>query len=204
MPSLDYLPETPSQTAGPFIHIGLMSRIAGFDALPSEPGSAVAGPDVAGERIVIEGVVRDGMGAPCRDLVIELWQADASGIYAHPEDPRHAEVADGFTGFGRVHTDLETGVFRIETIKPGSVPGRHGGRQAPHLNLWLVARGINLGLNTRLYFEDEAEANAEDAVLNMIDPPHRRETLIARRDGEGAYRFDIRLQGGEETVFLDV
>jgi protocatechuate 3,4-dioxygenase alpha subunit len=117
------------------------------------------------------------------------------------------EVEAGFRGWGRVITDFATGEWGFDTIKPGAVPGRGGTMQAPHINLWIVARGINIGLNTRLYFDDDAEANAVDPVLNLIEWDRRRSTLIARRterDGKAVYRFDVRLQGDGETVFFDV
>jgi protocatechuate 3,4-dioxygenase alpha subunit len=112
-------------------------------------------------------------------------------------------VADGFRGWGRVVPDFDTGTFTSETVKSGVTPGRNRQTMAPHLNLWLVARGINIGLNTRMYFGDEPEANAADPVLNLIEQAHRRDTLIARAVGN-TYHFDIRLQGDGETVFLDV
>jgi protocatechuate 3,4-dioxygenase, alpha subunit len=200
--SLPYLKETASQTAGPYVHIGLAPGAAGFSIFRQELGWEIAGARTPGERIRVEGVVLDGTGAPVKDVLLEVWQADASGIYPHPEDPRHAEVAPDFRGWGRVISDFDTGLWRIETIKPGVVPGRNGRAMAPHLNLWIVARGINIGLQTRMYFEDED--NAADPVLNLIEQPQRRETLLARRAGPGQYRFDIRLQGEGETVFLDV
>ncbi len=205
--SLDYLKETPSQTAGPYVHIGLAPGAAGFDIYRNELGRDIAGPDASGERICVEGLVYDGTGAPVKDVLIEVWQADANGIYPHPEDARFGEVAKGFRGWGRVITEFETGLWSFETIKPGPVMGRNGRLQAPHLNLWIVARGINLGLNTRLYFADEEKANAADPVLNLIEQQHRRATLVASRamrDGKPVYRFDIRLQGENETVFLDI
>lgn len=200
----EYLRETPSQTAGPYVHIGLAPGAAGFDIYAQELGWDVAGPHAAGERIRIEGMVFDGTGAPVKDVLLEAWQANAAGQYAHPEG---GPVEDGFRGWGRVITDFETGEWGFDTIKPGAVPGRNGGMQAPHINLWIVARGINVGLNTRLYFEDEAEANAADQVLNLIEVESRRQTLIAKRvsgAGSPVYRFDIRLQGDGETVFLDI
>ena len=200
--ALNYLKETASQTAGPYVHIGLAPGAAGFDIYRQELGWDIAGPDAAGERIRIEGVVLDGTGAPVKDVLIEAWQADAAGVHAHREDPRHASVAPGFRGWGRVITDFETGVWGFDTIKPGSVMGRNGRPMAPHISLWLVARGINVGLNTRLYFEDED--NSADPVLNLIEQANRRTTLIAKKTGPGQYRFDIRLQGEGETVFFDV
>ena len=204
---LNYLKETASQTAGPYVHIGLAPGAAGFEIFDRELGWDIAGPNAAGERIRVEGCVWDATGAPVRDVLIEVWQANAAGIHAHPEDPRSGEVEEGFRGWGRVISDFETGAFAFETVKPGRVAGRHGRAMAPHLNLWLVARGINIGLNTRMYFGDEDQANAEDPVLNLIEQKHRRATLIApreERDGGAVYRFDIRLQGDDETVFFDI
>lgn len=202
---LDYLKETPSQTAGPYVHIGLAPGAAGFDIYAQELGWDIAGPNAKGERIRVEGVVTDGTGSPVKDVMLEVWQANAEGIYAHPE--QSGEVEEGFRGWGRVITDFETGAWRFDTIKPGAVMGRHGQLMAPHISLWLVARGINVGLNTRLYFSDEAEANAADPVLNVIEWERRRATLIADRhveDGVVVYRFDIKLQGDDETVFFDI
>jgi protocatechuate 3,4-dioxygenase alpha subunit len=198
---LTYLRETPSQTAGPYVHIGLAPAAAGFEIFRQTLGDVIAGPDVPGQRIRVEGLVIDGTGAAVKDALIEVWQADAAGIHPHPEDPRHADCAPGFRGWGRVITDFDTGLWGVDTIKPGPVMGRNGRRMAPHLNLWIVARGINIGLQTRVYFDDED--NAADPVLNLIEHVDRRQTLLARRTGEGVYRFDIRLQGEGETVFLD-
>lgn len=202
---LSYLKETASQTAGPYVHIGLAPGAAGFDIYRQELGHDIAGPNARGERIRVEGVVIDGMGSPIKDVLLEVWQANADGHYAHPEGG--GPVEDGFRGWGRVITDFETGEWGFDTIKPGTTRGRNVGIQAPHLNLWIVARGINVGLNTRVYFEDEAEANAKDPVLNLIEWENRRATLIARRserDGTPVYRFDIKLQGEDETVFFDI
>lgn len=202
---LQYLRETPSQTAGPYVHIGLAPWAAGFEIYETRLGLDIAGPDTPGERIRVEGLVFDGTGAPVRDVLIEVWQADAAGIHPHPEDPRHGDVAPGFRGWGRVVTDFDTGLWGFDTVKPGPVPGRGGGLMAPHISFWLVARGINIGLQTRMYFADED--NAADPVLNLIEQTHRRATLIApreMRDGVPVYRFDIRLQGDGETVFLDI
>lgn len=194
-----YLKETPSQTAGPYVHIGLAPGAAGFDIYREELGHDIAGPNAAGARIRVEGVVIDGTGAPVKDVLLEAWQANAQGVYAHPESA--GEVEEGFRGWGRVITDFATGEWSFKTVKPGPTPGRNGQMQAPHINLWIVARGINVGLNTRLYFDDED--NTADPVLNTIEWEHRRATLIARKTGD-SYRFDIRLQGEDETVFFDI
>ncbi len=200
-----YLKQTAAQTAGPYVHIGLAPEAAGFDIYDKALGQEIAGPAARGTRIRVEGRVIDGMGAPLRDVLIEVWQANADGHYPHPEGG--GPVEEGFRGWGRVVSDFETGTFAFKTVKPGRTPGRNVGPQAPHLNLWIVARGINIGLNTRMYFEDEAAANATDPVLNLIEWEHRRATLIAAREGPDEaplYRFDIRLQGEKETVFFDV
>lgn len=205
MRNFQSLKETPSQTAGPYVHIGLAPGAAGFDIYDQELGWDICGPDADGERIRVEGRVFDGTGSPVKDVLLEVWQADADGNYAHPEGGE--AVKDGFRGWGRVITDFETGQWAFDTIKPGSTRGRNVGTQAPHLNLWIVARGINIGLNTRMYFSDEADTNAADPVLSLIEWENRRETLIAVRtenDGIPVYRFDIRLQGEGETVFFDI
>ena len=204
---LNYLRETASQTAGPYVHIGLAPGAAGFEIFEQELGQDIAGPNAAGERISVEGIVHDGLGAPMKDVLIEVWQANSAGIHAHPEAKRVAQVEDGFRGWGRVISDFESGLYRFDTIKPGAVPGRGGRLMAPHLNLWIVSRGIHIGLNTRMYFADESDANAADPLLNLIEQAERRKTLIApreMRDGKPVYRFDIRLQGDGETVFLDI
>ncbi|WP_412552671.1 protocatechuate 3,4-dioxygenase subunit alpha [Shimia sp. MIT1388] len=202
---LDYLKETPSQTAGPYVHIGLAPGAAGFDIYERELGWDIAGPNAKGERIRIEGLVIDGTGSPVKDVMLEAWQANAEGIYPHPEQA--GETEEGFKGWGRVITDFDTGEWGFDTIKPGRAMGRNGHLMAPHISLWIVARGINVGLNTRLYFDDEAKANATDPVLNVIEWENRRATLIAKRemrDGAPVYRFDITLQGDNETVFFDI
>lgn len=204
MTRLPYLKETPSQTAGPYVHIGLAPGAAGFDIYERELGWDIAGPNARGQRIRVEGLVIDGTGSPIKDVMLEAWQANAEGQYAHPEG---GPVEDGFRGWGRVITDFDTGQWGFDTVKPGLVPGRNGTVQAPHISLWIVARGINLGLHTRLYFEDEAAANATDPVLNGIEWEKRRPTLIARRadrDGQIIYRFDIKIQGEDETVFFEI
>jgi len=209
MPHLPYLKETPSQTAGPFVHIGLIPHQAGFDIFGNTFSNVLVTPETKGERIRIEGHVYDGMGAPTRDVLLELWQANAAGRYNHPADRQENKPVDPtFRGWGRTGTDFKTGLYAFETIKPGAVAGRHGHKpMAPHVNLWMVARGINIGLATRMYFSDEAERNSDDPVLNIIEQPMRRDTLIARReqrDGSIVYVFDIHLQGERETVFFDI
>jgi len=203
--------ETASQTAGPYVHIGLAPQAAGFDIFEKNFGNVLVGDKTKGEKIRIEGRVFDGIGTVLKDVLIEIWQANAEGKYAHPADRQAGKSIDpAFRGWGRACTDFETGVYTFDTVKPGPVEGRNGRRMAPHVNLWIVARGINIGLNTRMYFSDEAEANAGDAVLNLIEWEQRRATLVAERldrrldSGAAVYRFDIRLQGENETVFFDV
>lgn len=208
VPSLPYLKETPSQTAGPFVHIGLIPQQAGFDIFATNFSNVLVTPETKGQRIRIEGRIFDGMGAPARDILVELWQANAAGRYNHPADRQNKPLDPAFRGWGRAGTDFQTGLFTFDTIKPGSVAGRRGHKpMAPHVNLWLVARGINVGLSTRMYFSDESEANAADPVLNIIEQPMRRETLLARREDREeqiVYVFDIYLQGERETVFFDL
>jgi len=206
---LPYLKETPSQTAGPYVHIGLIPHQAGFDIFENNFSNVLVGPETQGERIRIEGRIFDGSGSVTKDILVEIWQANAAGRYNHPADRQEDKPLDeSFRGWGRTGTNFETGLYTFETIKPGRVAGRHGRKpMAPHVNVWLAARGINIGLNTRLYFADETEANAEDPVFNMIEPAVRRETLLARReerDGAVVYTFDIRLQGERETIFFDL
>lgn len=195
---LDYLKQTASQTAGPYVHIGLAPRHAGFDGYQKFLGTDIAGPNAAGQRIRVEGLVIDGTGSPVKDVLLEVWQANAAGAYAGRD-----AVEEGFRGWGRVSTDFATGDWAFDTVKPGRVAGERGAL-APHIAVWIVARGINQGLMTRLYFDDEAEANAADPVLNAIEWDVRRKTLLAHRQSDGVYRFDIRLQGETETVFFDV
>jgi protocatechuate 3,4-dioxygenase alpha subunit len=159
-----------------------------------------------GERILIEGKVFDADGAPVPDAVIEVWQANAVGRYNHPDDFQTEKAIDPrFRGFGRVATDGE-GRFRIVTIRPGPVSGRGNALQAPHLTLAIFGRGLLRHLYTRLYFADEP-ANANDPLLSSIEDEAARQTLLAQRSGAGGpptYRFDIVLQGENETVFLDI
>ena len=202
------LRETASQTAGPYVHIGLAPQAAGFDIFENDFGPVLTTPETQGQRITIEGQVFDGSGTPLRDVLLEIWQANAQGRYAHAGDRQPGKPIDpAFRGWGRACSDFDTGTWSFETIKPGPVVGRHGILMAPHVNLWIVARGINIGLHTRMYFDDEAKANAADPVLNLVEWEVRRKTLIGRREQRGpttVYKFDIRLQGPDETVFFDV
>ncbi|MXQ07327.1 protocatechuate 3,4-dioxygenase subunit alpha [Alphaproteobacteria bacterium GH1-50] len=200
---LEYLKESPSQTAGPYVHIGCMPNFSGIEIYGgSDLGRSMKTGPVKGEEITVTGIVHDGMGTPLRDAMIEIWQADAAGLYASANETR-GKADPNFTGWGRSPGDPETGEFVFETVKPGRVPFRDGRLMAPHATLWIVARGINIGLQTRMYFEDEAEANAEDPILTRIEHQSRVPTLLARKTGEGAYRFDIHLQGPDETIFFD-
>ena len=187
---------TPSQTIGPFFHGGMRW----------EKGGILVSGDVDGGCIVIEGRVFDGENSPVDDALIEIWQATASGHYAHPEDCRDEPPAQEFTGFGRVATD-EEGYFRFETVKPGRVPGKGDSLQAPHISVSIFARGMLKRLATRLYFADEAVANAEDSILASISDEAARASLLAEpivKEGRKIYRFDIHLQGEKETAFFDV
>ncbi len=207
-PAFPELPETPSQTAGPYVHIGLIPHQAGFDIFERNFSNGLCTASTPGERIRIEGRVFDATGEAMRDVLLEIWQANAAGRYNHPADRQEKPLDPAFRGWGRTGTDFQTGLFVFETVKPGAVPGRRGRRaMAPHVNFWLAARGINTGLATRMYFADEAEANANDPVLNIVEQNARRATLIAPlalRDGVPVYTFDIHLQGERETVFFDV
>jgi protocatechuate 3,4-dioxygenase alpha subunit len=183
------LDATTSQTVGPFFAIGM-------DGLQR---SDLAPPEAAGERIAVNGRVVDGDGQPVPDAVLELWQANAQGRYAHPADTQPAPLDPAFHGYGRVATDA-AGRFRFTTIKPGPVTGPAGAPQAPHIAVSLFARGLMKRLVTRLYFADEAR-NASDHVLGLV-PPGRRATLVAsRKDGE--LEWNVVLQGSGETVFFD-
>ena len=208
MQNLSYLKETASQTAGPYVHIGLAPAQAGFDIFEKNFGNVLVTPETQGERIRIEGRVFDGSGAILKDVLLEIWQANAAGRYNHPADQQSDKAIDeSFRGWGRSCSDFESGVWSFETIKPGAVTGRHGHLMAPHVNLWVVARGINIGLNTRMYFSDETDANAKDSVINGIEWVERRKTLIGQRsekDGQVVYQFDIHIQGPNETVFFDI
>jgi len=184
-------PLTPSQTVGPFFHV----------AIPVRGRETLVTNGTPGPRIVVEGTVRDGAGDPVPDALIEIWQANASGHCNHPEDPRSPERDRTFDGFGRVGTDAD-GRFAIETIKPGAISWLNQPAQAPHLLVGVFARGLLTRLVTRIYFEDEP-SNAQDPILASV-PADRRSTLVARRNHEGHYAFEIVLQGPGETVFFDV
>lgn len=190
---------TPSATVGPFFLFGLIpSTYGGEDVITNN----LVTPDASGEKIRIEGRVLDGDGAPIPDAMLEVWQADAAGRYAHPADTRALPNA-AFKGFGRSPTDSE-GRYAFDTIKPGAVPGPNGRMQAPHIAVNLFSRGVLKQMVSRIYFSDEA-ANAADPVLELV-PPARRATLIARReerDGAPVYRLDFKLQGDGETVFFE-
>lgn len=192
--------QTPSQTIGPFFAYGLTPEQYNYD-LTSVAGAKLAGEDQDGAHIRIEGQVFDGEGTAVGDAMIEIWQADATGRYAHPADDRGSNA--DFTGFGRVGTGTDPQQrYFFETVKPGTV----GNGQAPHINVIVFMRGMLSHAYTRIYFPDEVEANAVDPVLAAV-PVERRSTLIAKRDerdGTPVYRFDIHMQGLDETVFFDL
>ena len=182
----------PSQTAGPYLSIGLLGDFLGPSLVPEDDPRAIR----------IRGRVLDGNGDPVPDGFVEIWQANAAGRYAHPDDARtDVSLEEGFIGFGRSGT-VDDGWFEFVTVKPGRVPGADGGLQAPHLVVLVFARGLLKQLVTRLYFPDEQEANAADAVLSELAEAERA-TLIARPE-DGGLRFDIRLQGEGETTFFAV
>jgi len=200
---LGQLKETPSQTAGPYVHIGLTPNFAAISSVyDADLGKVMLSDKARGERITVQGRVIDGAGSPLRDALVEIWQADASGLYNSPAEMRGA-ADPHFTGWGRCPTDAETGIYSFDTIKPGRAPFKDGRLMAPHITFWIVARGINIGLHTRMYFADEEEANADDPVLARLEHRQRVTTLVAPREGS-VYTFDIHLQGDRETVFLDI
>lgn len=201
--SLNLLKESASQTAGPYVHIGLTPNFAEITGVYDEDlGISMVNEKTAGERISVRGRVFDGTGTPLRDALIEIWQADSSGLYNSPSELR-GSADPNFTGWGRCPTGMESGEFVFETVKPGRVPFKDGRLMAPHISFWIVARGINIGLSTRMYFADEEQANSEDPILARIEHRIRVATLIAQRDGN-TYQFDIHLQGERETVFFDI
>ena len=200
---------TPSQTVGPFFAYGLTPH-SRCEWKPNDNydwkdtvGADLVTPDASGTRIRIEGQVVDGDGMPINDAMIEIWQADAQGRYAHPRDDR-ARPNTKFRGFGRSATD-KNGFYSFDTIKPGPVPGPNGKAQAPHIVFCIFSRGMLRQIYTRLYFSDES-SNAADPILSLV-PGDRRGTLIAHKSARGdvaVYRFDIRVQGENETVFFDI
>ncbi|MCB1457883.1 MAG: protocatechuate 3,4-dioxygenase subunit alpha [Nitratireductor sp.] len=201
---LGLLKETPSQTAGPYVHIGCVPNFCGIDGVyPADLGQSMINERTKGERITIRGRVIDGTGTPLRDALVEIWQADAHGLYNSPMETR-GKADPEFTGWGRCPADMATGEFTFETIMPGAVPFPDGRMQAPHITFWIVARGINIGLHTRMYFPQEEAANAADPLLSRIEHKVRIPTLVAKSAGSGAYVFDIHLQGDSETIFLDI
>lgn len=200
---------TPSQTVGPFFAYGLTPRGRchwdpnGTYSWKETVGADLITPDATGEKIHIEGRVLDGDGQPINDAMIEIWQADAQGRYASPGDAR-ARPNTKFKGFGRSATDKD-GVYSFDTIKPGPVPGPGGKMQAPHIVVAIFSRGMLRQIYTRLYFSDES-ANGSDPILSLV-PQERRGTLIAHKQagaGRTSYRFDIRVQGEDETVFFEI
>ena len=205
--TLTTLKESPSQTAGPYIHIGATPNWVEITGVWDEDlGLVLVDPETKGERILVKGRIFDGSGHPIKDALVEIWQADADGLYNSPEEKR-GKADPHFVGWGRQPTDGTTGEYRFETIKPGRVPYKDGRPMAPHITFWIVARGINIGLHTRLYFGDEEAANAECPVLARIEHKVRLATLIAARSEENGmptYIFDIHLQGDKETVFFDI
>ena len=198
---IELLPETPSQTAGPYVHIGLALEAAGVAPRPQEIWNQLAKPDAPGEHILLFGHVYDGNGHLVRDSFLEIWQANHEGVY----DTRF-DLEKSFNSFGRTATTFDAGEWTLQTVKPGVVKNAAGVPMAPHINVLLFARGINIHLHTRIYFDDEVQANQDDPVLNLIEQPQRRQTLISKRcevNGNLAYRFDMRIQGEGETVFFD-
>ncbi|WP_304949982.1 protocatechuate 3,4-dioxygenase subunit alpha [Sulfitobacter sp.] len=201
MQELTQLKESPSQTAGPYVHIGCVPNFCDITGVyPEDLGARMVNAETKGERITVKGTIYDGTGTPLKDALVEIWQADAAGLYPG-NDPRGA-ADPNFTGWGRKASDYDTGEWQFDTIRPGAVPFPDGRMMAPHISLWIVARGINIGLNTRMYFPDAD--NSADPLLTRIEHQNRVATLIAEKETDGVYRFDIYLQGEKETVFLDV
>ena len=191
--------QSPSQTVGPYFAQGLLRD--GDEVFTN----CLVTESTEGERIRIEGCVLDAEGRPIEDAMIEIWQANSHGRYKHPLDEQDKPLDPDFMGHGRTSTDVD-GNYRFETIKPGSVPGPGNSAQAPHINVIVFARGMLSHAFTRIYFEDETAANRKDPVLMSIDDAARRNTLVAGREnaeGQVIYRFDIHLQGENETAFFD-
>lgn len=200
---LNDLRESPSQTAGPYVHIGCTPNFTGIEMYGGDLGVLMKTGPVLGQEITVKGIVYDGTGTALKDAMIEIWQPDAAGLF-HSANETRGRADPNFTGWGRSAGHMETGEFVFETVKPGRVPWPDGRMQAPHITAWIVARGINIGLHTRIYFADEEAANAEDPILTRIEHQNRVPTLLALPKGDGAYRFDIHLQGPNETIFFDI
>lgn len=200
---LDYLRESPSQTAGPYVHIGCTPNFTGIALYDGDLGTSMKTGPVQGQEITIRGIVYDGTGTPMRDAMIEIWQPDAAGLFPSQNETR-GQADLNFTGWGRSPGDMETGEFTFDTVKPGAVPWPDGRMQAPHITAWIVARGINVGLHTRIYFDDEVQSNLADPILSSIEHQNRVPTLLAKKLADGEYRFDIHLQGPDETIFFDM
>ena len=200
---IDYLRESPSQTAGPYVHIGCTPNFTGIKIYDGDLGTSLKTGPVKGQEITLYGTVYDGTGTALKDAMIEIWQPDAAGLFPSQNETR-GTADPNFVGWGRSPGDMETGEYTFETVKPGAVPWPDGRMQAPHITAWIVARGINIGLHTRIYFEDEAEANAADPILTRIEHQNRVSTLLAKKTGDGTYRFDVHLQGVNETIFFDI
>ena len=181
---------TPSQTVGPYLHIGLEWEDGAYVAEPETPGA-----------FWLHGCLFDGADEPIADGMIETWQADPEGHFNHPDDPRGMRETPGFRGFGRCSTDAE-GRWSIHTLKPGPLPAGGTETEAPHVDMSVFARGLLQRLVTRIYFADEETANASDPVLNGVDAG-RRHTLIAKTSELG-FEIDIHLPGDNETVFFNV
>lgn len=179
------LPETPSQTAGPYVHIGTLPPAAGIEMQTGATLFRIIG---SGEPVTLEGIVYDGAGEPLKDAMLELYQADGEGA----------------AKWGRTSADFTTGLWRFETVRPAALPWRDGAMQAPHFTLLVFARGINIHLHTRAYLPEDEAALKADPALKRVEQASRKATLMATRSAPGAYRFDIRLQGPEETVFFDI
>lgn len=192
-------PESASQTAGPYVHIGCTPNFAGIEGVyPEDLGQRMISEGARGEPITLTGVIYDGDGTPMRDAMIEAWQPDAAGLFSSQDGADPA-----VSGFGRCPCDAQTGEYRFETVKPGRVAFADGRLQAAHITLWIVARGINLGLHTRAYFADDAALDS-DPVLARIEHKSRIPTILAQPNGKGIYEMDIRIQGDRETIFFDV
>ena len=199
-----HLKQTPSQTAGPYVHIALVPDEIGHRVALPRLDHVPLWPKIQDNRIEIKGVIYDGAQERVKDAAIEFWQSNGMGEFIHGA----ASVTSMGRGWGRSFTNFETGEFTISTVKPGSSIDKHGLFHAPHISLWIVARGLNDGVFTRIYFDDEAKQNAKDRAICHSIPSARLHTLLAQKtnliDNTTHYRFDIVLQGDDETVFFDL